>query len=154
MIEIYTDGSCTVNKRGAVNIGGWAFVVVENGDEIFNSYDKMKIDNPEAMEIIAVIRALEYVIDNGIANVNIHTDSKNIVEGVKTTRFKWTNNGWRGSNGKRIKNYHLWSELDGILRRINDVKFIWVRGHSGNKFNDRADLLAKPFILDTVKNTA
>ena len=62
-------------------------------------------------------------------------------KGISEWIFKWKQNGWRSSNRKPVKNKDLWVDLDDISSKFT-IKWEWVKGHSGDPGNERADYLA------------
>jgi ribonuclease HI len=139
VIRLWTDGCCLRNPGGA---GGWAFVMEERGQVLKTRRGGDPSTTNNRMELLAAIEALRWVadIDN---SVQICSDSKYVVEGMNTWRFKWRVIGWRKkptSRGK-VKNAALWEELDR-LATARPVDFRWVKGHAGANFNEQADQLA------------
>jgi ribonuclease HI len=56
----------------------------------------------------------------------------------------WHRKGWKNSQGKPVANRDLWEELvELVLARRGEVRFAWIKGHSGHPMNDRVDQLAK-----------
>ena len=72
----------------------------------------------------------------------IYTDSKYLIDGIKSWIQKWKNNGWLTVNKKSVKNKDLWMKLDSLINDKN-IEWEWVKGHSGNKFNEEVDVLAR-----------
>lgn len=142
MITIFTDGSCDINKRGAKNIGGYAYVILnEYGIKIHEFVGKELNTTNNRMELKAVIESIKKV-GNTRDEVLIHSDSQYVVNAINQ---KWVNN-WakkgfvKGQYKKDIPNRDLWEELLGLLRP--NIRLVWVRGHNGNKFNEECDALA------------
>ena len=73
----------------------------------------------------------------------VHTDSKYVHDGITCWINGWKSRGWRKSDGKPILNQDLWVELDSL--NSENVTWEWVRGHSGNPYNERCDLIATSF---------
>lgn len=135
IIEIYTDGACLGNP-GA---GGWGAILIykEHQKKIFGS----ECDSTNnRMELRAAIEALKTLKKSSEAM--IFTDSKYVMDGITKWIFSWKKNGWRSANKKPIKNLDLWEELDSEAAK-HQIKWIWVKGHSGNHFNEIADDLAR-----------
>ena len=133
-IKIYTDGAC----RGNPGRGGWGVFII-NGQEskkIFGG--KIETTNNE-MELTAAIKGLEYF--NSPTDLDLYTDSKYVMDGINDWIHNWKRNGWKTANKKPVKRSNLWIELDK-LNSFHDVKWYWVRGHSGDIGNDMADELA------------
>lgn len=120
MIKIYTDGSC--NKGN----GGWAFILIDEDNDEWHMSDGEKDTTNNRMELKAIIEALREVKEN--ETCEIYSDSMlciNCAEG------KW----------KRNKNLDLWKEYD-VISKNKKIKFIWVKGHSGDKYNEMVDKIA------------
>lgn len=134
-ITIYTDGACSGNPGP----GGWA-AIIDFGDTetILNGGAAHTTNNQ--MELLAVINALE-AVPHG-KNVSVFTDSEYVQLGMAERITNWKRNGWRGVNKKPIKNLDLWMRLDDIAAGLK-VTWQWVKGHSDNAINQRADLLAR-----------
>lgn len=134
-VDIYTDGACSGNPGK----GGWGAVLIYNGreKELFSA-DECTTNN--RMELTAVIEALNALKEP--CSVNLTTDSKYVCDAVnKGWVFSWKKNGWRKADKKPALNVDLWEELLPLLDK-HDVTFHWVKGHNGNKYNERCDKLA------------
>ena len=133
-IKIYTDGAC----RGNPGKGGWGVFII-NGQEskkIFGG--KIETTNNE-MELTAAIKGLEFF--NSPTDLDLYTDSKYVMDGINDWIHNWKKNGWKTANKKPVKRSNLWIELDK-LNKFHDVKWYWIKGHSGDIGNDMADELA------------
>jgi ribonuclease HI len=130
----YTDGCCLGNP----GTGGWGSVMQYDGatKEFFGG-EKDTTNN--RMEMMAVIQTLESFLEP--AQVQIHTDSQYVKNGMTSWLTKWKANGWRTADKKPVKNKDLWERLDALCR-THQVSFHWVRGHNGHPENERADALA------------
>lgn len=143
-VTIYTDGSCSGNPGP----GGWGAVLLK--DEQRREIKGGESDTTNnRMELMAAIRALEWL--KRPYAVTIYTDSAYVKNGITTWIAKWKKNGWRGSNRNSIKNIELWLRLDKLCSKYN-VTWKWVKGHSGNLENERADTLAKLGMQPFVRN--
>ena len=136
MIKIYTDGSCLGNP-GA---GGWAAVLVDDNhrEEIFGGEEHTTNNR---MELTAAIRALEKI--SAGTTVELFTDSSYLKNAFTNGWLvKWKSNGWKTAGRSPVLNQDLWLALDELIsNRV--VKFNWVKGHAGNFFNERCDVLAR-----------
>jgi ribonuclease HI len=144
MIEIYTDGAC----KGNPGVGGWGALII-NGlaeDEIYGG-EKETTNN--RMELKAVIMALEKINNNEKAT--IYTDSVYVQKGINEWIDKWKVNGWRASNKKSVKNKDLWVELDELSANFQ-LTWVWVKGHSGNIGNEKADNLANKGVEQAMRD--
>ncbi len=138
MLTIYTDGAC----KGNPGRGGWGIVAI--GSET-GTYDYASGHEPETtnnrMELTAVLKALKYMAKFGYVAATIITDSMYVKNGLEKWMIGWRRNNWATSTGSPVKNKDLWVEIDN-LRQQFDLNFQWVKGHSGNKYNDAVDKLA------------
>lgn len=134
-IKIYTDGACSGNPGP----GGWSAIIIENGVEReLSGYSPQTTNN--RMEIMAVINALSSV--NLPSNVEVISDSKYVCDAInKNWIYSWQKNSWKKANKHPVLNVDLWMQLLPLLKKHN-VKFSWVKGHSGNYYNERCDKLA------------
>jgi len=92
------------------------------------------------MEITAVVRALVAIQ----GPVHVHSDSTYVVNCFRDRWWEgWRRRGWRNASGKPVANRYLWEPLlELVLDPTRQVRFSWVKGHSGDEMNDRVDLLA------------
>ena len=133
-VNIYTDGAC----RGNPGDGGWGVLIeYENISKEYFGGEKNTTNNK--MELKAAIHGLSVLKES--CDVNITTDSKYVMDGITDYIKKWKINGWQTANKKPVKNISLWKELDE-LNNFHEIKWNWVRGHSGNPENEKADALA------------
>ena len=139
MITIYTDGACSGNP----GIGGWGAVILENNKEdIFLNGGNDNTTNNQ-MELTASIKALRYFKDR--QTITLITDSKYVKDGIQSWIQNWKKNGWKTAAKKPVKNKELWIELDQLISR-HTISWEWVKGHAGNKHNEKADYLARQYI--------
>jgi len=92
------------------------------------------------MELMAAIEALSALKKPN--QVRLHTDSKYVMDGVTKWIYGWKKNGWKTADKKPVKNEDLWRKLDAANTR-HQVTWKWVKGHSDNEMNNRADALAR-----------
>ena len=133
-VTIYTDGACLRNP-GA---GGYAVVIAhgKHRKELSGGYRKTSNNR---MEIMAAIVGLEALKERCV--VSLYTDSKYLQQSISLGwAARWRAKGWKKGNGERL-NRDLWGRLLDLCAK-HDVKFVWVRGHSGNTENERCDFLA------------
>ncbi len=91
------------------------------------------------MELMAAIKALSVL--NQRCEVDLHTDSQYVRQGITGWINNWKRNGWKTANKKPVKNADLWQALDTAIAH-HEVRWHWVKGHAGNPGNERADALA------------
>jgi ribonuclease HI len=133
-VIIYTDGAC----RGNPGPGGWG-VLVEYGELSKQLYGGDVSTTNNKMELTAAIMALKEIKEP--CEIILYTDSKYVLQGIEEWIHNWKKRGWRGANKKPVKNIDLWKELDE-LRDKHNIKWNWVKGHSGDPGNETADMLA------------
>jgi ribonuclease HI len=134
-IELYTDGACSGNPGP----GGYGAILIYKGTEKEISDYEISTTNNK-MELMAVIKGLELLKEP--CNVNIYSDSAYVVNSIENGWVKsWKKNNWIKSDKQKAKNIELWEELLKLLE-IHNVKFIKVKGHSDNEYNNRCDKLA------------
>ena len=138
MIKIYTDGACSGNP----GIGGWGVVILNNGKEIQLNGGANNTTNNK-MELTAAIKALGYFEQR--KDLVIYTDSKYVKDGIESWIINWKQNGWKTSTKKPVKNKEMWIALDDLMKKHN-INWEWVKGHAGNKHNEKADYLARRYI--------
>ncbi|MEM8962501.1 MAG: ribonuclease HI [Acidobacteriota bacterium] len=134
MIDVYTDGGADPNPGP----GGWGVVILD-GDE---PREELSGGDPDTtnnrMELTAALRALEH-LEPGTP-IAIHTDSRYLKNGVTQWLPGWIRRGWQRKGGE-LKNVDLWKGLARQLDR-HRIDWHWVKGHAGNRWNERADELA------------
>ncbi|MFM6927168.1 MAG: ribonuclease H [Bdellovibrio sp.] len=130
--EIYTDGSF---KEGR---GAWAYVLVLDGDLIREDSAWLRKTSSNRMEFQAAIEALKALPEKSKAVV--YTDSKILVDIMTNKISQWRAGDWVKSKGQPIPNVDLIKELDQYNQR-HFIKWQWVRGHAGIKYNERCDQL-------------
>lgn len=140
-VIIYTDGACSGNPGP----GGWGAILMinENKKEISGG-NKNTTNN--VMELTAVIEALKLL--KRPCNVNLYSDSAYVVNAfLQKWIINWQKNNWKTADKKDVKNKELWQELLE-LTNTHKVKFIKVKGHADNEFNNRCDELARNAIKE------
>jgi ribonuclease HI len=133
-VVIYTDGACSGNPGP----GGWGSVLLYNGHRREMSGGDAETTN-NRMEMMAVIQALESL--KRPCSVMIYTDSVYVMKGITEWIEQWKKRGWKTAAKKPVKNVELWQRLEQAIHS-HEVKWTWVKGHSGVPENERADELA------------
>jgi ribonuclease HI len=133
-IEIYTDGAC----RGNPGPGGWGVLLVAGRHRKTLHGGEPETTN-NRMELTAAIKALNAL--KRPSQVVLHTDSKYVMHGITEWMANWKKRDWKTASRKPVKNQDLWVALDEAIQR-HDIKWVWVKGHSGHDGNEEADALA------------
>ena len=134
-IDIYTDGACSGNPGP----GGWGVVLIyqENKKEL-SGYQPETTNN--RMELFAAIQGLSALKESCV--VNLYSDSSYLVNAFEKHWIeKWQRNGWKTSTKSPVENQDLWKLLLIHVRK-HQVRFIKVKGHSDNQYNNRCDEIA------------
>jgi len=133
-VDIWTDGAC----KGNPGPGGWGALLRSGGQEreLFGGAPDTTNNRMELMAVIEALGALKRS-----CTVNIHTDSQYVKLGITEWLRNWERRGWKTADRKPVKNVDLWQQLDLQVRR-HAVQWRWVKGHSGDPGNERADALA------------
>ncbi|WP_404339396.1 ribonuclease HI [Pseudoalteromonas mariniglutinosa] len=134
-VEIYTDGSCLGNPGP----GGYGIFMIYNGHEkkLSQGY---KLTTNNRMEMLAAIVALETLTRP--CTITLTTDSQYVKQGIESWIANWKQRNWQTSAKKPVKNVDLWQRLDSACQR-HTVNWQWVKGHSGHKYNEIVDDLAR-----------
>lgn len=139
-VKIYTDGACA-NNPGK---GGYGIVLMykkQNGEVIQKNLSRgFKLTTNNRMELLAVIDALLAL--KSPCNIELYSDSKYVVDAINQKWLdSWVNKNWKLNTKNPVKNIDLWKKLIEAMK-IHDIKFIWVKGHASNEFNNLCDKLA------------
>ncbi len=134
-VIIHTDGAC----KGNPGPGGWGAVLQAGGGHEKELWGGEANTTNNRMELMAAIMALEAL--KRPCKVELHTDSKYVMQGITEWMRGWKTRGWLTADKKPVKNADLWQRLDAARLR-HDVKWRWVKGHAGHELNERADELA------------
>jgi ribonuclease HI len=137
-ILIFTDGACSGNPGP----GGWgALLRVGERERELSGAEANTTNN--RMEMMAAIVALEAL--KRPSSVELSTDSRYVLDGATKWMANWKRNGWRTAKREPVKNVDLWQRLEQALAP-HQVKWHWVRGHSGHVENERVDAIARAAI--------
>jgi len=133
-VEIWTDGGCKPNPGP----GGWAAILRFKGHTRELSGAEPETTN-NRMELTAAAWALEALTRP--CTIILHTDSEYLKNGITRWHTGWVRKNWRNAAGDPVKNMDLWRRILEAAKP-HTIEWRWVRGHSGNPMNDRADQLA------------
>ena len=135
-VQIYTDGAC----KGNPGPGGWGVLLLSSGTEK-ELYGGEAATTNNRMELMAVIEALTALKRPCI--VTLYLDSEYVRKGITEWISGWKARGWRTAAKQPVKNVDLWQRLDALVSGGgHQIDWRWVKGHSGDPGNERADQLA------------
>lgn len=143
-IAVYSDGGC----RGNPGPGAYAFVIqIHNGEvlaegveyEAYTTNNKMELSGPlkGLHELLEVLPAKGK--DPLLTKIKIITDSKYVVDGMKSWVKGWKARGWKKADNKAPENLELWQDLDSVREKFMQVEWMWVKGHAGHPQNEYCD---------------
>ena len=145
VIDIYTDGAC-MNNPGP---GGWAAVIITPHGKNLTVRGRDPTSTNNRMELTAAVKGLQRLqrLDHLISEpldlpVILHSDSKYLTDAFNQNWLRrWKKNDWKTGMGKPVSNRDLWEELL-LLAEQRNITWQWLKGHSGNYFNDLCDQIA------------
>jgi len=142
---IYTDGTCTPNP----GTGAYAFVVLlgENKEPVKEVACAYAVTTNNRMELMAALWAMKEIATPSI--LRLFSDSQYLVRGMNEWVNGWMRRDWHKWTGDPVQNADIWKELVIEQRRHVRVSFTWVRGHTGNVWNERCDALAETAVRET-----
>lgn len=150
MIKLYCDGGLSLDgakgfKPTENSVGAWAFIILKvdgkkeeillekSGAEVGTTNNKMEITS--AIEVLEAFNKLN-ISDK---EIEVFSDSMYLIRGVTQWSVGWKRNNWRTQKDEPVKNKELWLHLLELDEKIKP-KWIWVRGHSGDKYNEKCDV--------------
>lgn len=135
-VLLFTDGACSGNPGP----GGWAYILKHPATGKMREASGAEFDTTNnRMELQAVIQGLTALSKSSL--VDLTSDSKYVLEGMKTWLAGWKKKGWKTAAKKPVKNDDLWKLLDTQIAR-HEIRFHWIKGHAEHPENDRCDKLA------------
>jgi ribonuclease HI len=147
---LFSDGAC----RGNPGPGSWGSVGQDfNGEIIFKASGVETSSTNNRMEMMGAIDAFETLMrerdDHRELTVCIYSDSKYVVDGMKSWIHGWKKRGWKKADKKAPENVDLWKKLDTVVENFLDVQYFWVKGHAGHPQNELCDQLANEALDDS-----
>ena len=134
--KIYTDGACSGNPGP----GGWAAIIIVNNEIKDTFFGSEKNTTNNQMELMAPIKAIQKFKKK--SEISIFTDSTYVRDGITNWIKQWEKNGWKTASKKPVKNKDLWKKLKNLSSK-HSIKWIWIKGHSQDKYNNLVDELAQ-----------
>ncbi len=124
MIQIHTDGSCLGNPGP----GGWGAIIIYPDGDVKELSGSNQDTTNNRMELKAVIEALNFLESGSM--IELFSDSLYVINTVTK--------GW-----KKKANIELWNELDNLIQKHNNISWNWVKGHSGDFYNEKVNDIAQ-----------
>lgn len=154
-IALYSDGGC----RGNPGPGAYAYVVQEHSGEVLlegvefeahTTNNKMELSGPlrGLQDLKAVL--MEAGKEPLLTKIKVITDSKYVVDGMKSWVQGWKSRGWKKADGKAPENLELWQGLDLIRTSFMEVEWMWVKGHGGHPQNEYCDRKANEVMDENI----
>ena len=141
-VTFITDGACSGNPGP----GGWC-VIIKKDDKVNEFFGGDLETTNNKMELTAVIKGFENL--NNASEVLVKTDSTYVINGITRWLSNWKAKGWINSAKKPVANKDLWEQLESLISN-HKVDWLWVKGHSGDDENERADELARRGLRDNL----
>jgi ribonuclease HI len=147
-VILYTDGACVDN--GSKNAtGGWAYVLL--WDSMKKEFRHSNFEKPTTnnrMELRSILSGLQEIKSrwtHPYPKIAVISDSKYCTQGASIWMYSWERKGWKrkekSEKNGRVLNVDLWKEMFELCK-ILKPSFFWIKGHSGNKYNELCDSLA------------
>jgi len=137
-IKVATDGACESNPDGP---GGWAFIATVPGlSEPIKISGGEESTTSNRMELTAILKCLEHFKEP--KEFVIFSDSQYAINCITEWMYKWKKNNWKKGDGEDVKNVDLLEQIDTLIS-FHNVEMVWVRGHSGHKYNEIANEMAE-----------
>lgn len=156
LFKIYTDGGCSGNKRDAGCRGAWAYLILDPANNIIkfqNGLVQNTTNNRMEMQAVVMgLRALNIIASETVGSSSkmhdclVVSDSKYVINNFTDHLPSWKLNGWRRSQGSEVVNIDLWKDMSEASEPFKSFSFKWVKGHSTNKFNQKADALVRELL--------
>ena len=149
-IALFSDGAC----RGNPGPGSWGCIGQNYKSEIlFKGSGVETRSTNNRMEMMGAIDAMDTIIrenENHLElNIFLYSDSKYVVEGMKTWIHGWKSRGWKKADKKPPENVDLWKRFDLVSENFSSVSYHWVKGHAGHPQNELCDQLANEALDDS-----
>lgn len=135
---VYSDGAC----RGNPGPGSYGLYVELPNNVTYKESEAFKNTTNNKMELLGIIKGLEYASRSDVKSVLVVTDSKYAINGMESWMANWKARGWKKADKKTPENVEMWQELDMLKDRFTNLKFEWVKGHSGHPQNELCDQMA------------
>ncbi|MCR9206504.1 MAG: ribonuclease HI, partial [Halobacteriovoraceae bacterium] len=138
-------GAC----RGNPGPGAWGSLILSQKNEVLYEGSGVELGTTNnRMELMGAIDCLRNLKDDTNKKIAVISDSKYVVDGITTWVAGWKKRGWKKADKKTPENLDLWQDLDSLAETFQNLKFQWVKGHSGYPQNEYVDELANHALDD------
>src|SRR6478735_961642 len=145
-IVVFTDGA----SKGNPGPGGWGVILATPDGHVTELGGGALATTNNKMELTGAIQALTHLrsVDGP---VSIYTDSTYVIQGIREWIHGWKRRGWKTATGGDVLNRELWEELWNLTsaRGPRGIAWHYVRGHVGIPGNERVDVIADSFAVQT-----
>ncbi len=150
MYALFSDGAC----RGNPGPGSWGMVGQDHkGEVLFKGSGVETKTTNNRMEMTGALEAMKYLLNEGVdpevVEVYLYSDSKYVVDGLKSWIHGWKSRGWKKADKKTPENVDLWQKLDEVSSSFKNINYLWVKGHAGHPQNELCDQLANEALDDS-----
>jgi ribonuclease HI len=143
----YTDGACAPSNPGPA---GWGAVLIAPDGTETDHFGFIGLGTNQIAELTAAVEGL--MLAPAGAEVELVSDSQYVLKGLSEWRAGWERKGWRNSKGEPVANLALWKQLFAVAD-ARRVSVRWVRGHNGDRCNEKADVLANKALALKTRST-
>jgi len=144
----FSDGAC----RGNPGPGAWGALIQDSEGLVVYEGSSVEVNTTNnRMELRGALEALKFIAEEFDTQqpIALVSDSKYVVEGLKTWVAGWKRRGWKKADGKMPENLFQWQELDEVSAEFKEIEYFWVKGHSGHPQNEKCDQLANEALDDS-----
>ena len=154
-LALYSDGGC----RGNPGPGAYAYVIQDHsGGVVAEGVEFESHTTNNKMELSGPLKGLEELKDILISmgkeplltKVKVVTDSKYVVDGMKSWVQGWKSRGWKKADNKSPENLELWKDLDLVRNYFMEIEWVWVKGHGGHPQNEYCDQRANEVMDENI----
>jgi ribonuclease HI len=147
-ILLYTDGSC-INNGFKDAVGGFAYILLWDSmkkEYWYSNFEQPATNNRmELRGILSGLREIKSRWSPSYPKIAVISDSKYCIKGASIWMYRWEKRGWKKRDKiekeNPLLNVDLWKEMFDLCK-ILKPSFFWIKGHSGNKYNEICDYLS------------
>lgn len=148
-LAVFSDGAC----RGNPGPGAWGVLIQNTKKDIILKSSGVEFQTTNnRMELQGVIQGLSEIVSMEFdlyKPVFVYSDSKYVVDGMKSWVAGWKARGWKKADGKEPENIEQWKALEELSSKFSSLHFIWVKGHAGHPQNEYCDQMCNQALNDS-----